>query len=84
MALTQEVAAATPDPAMIDYYGQLMPEPHQRVSVGDTVIFGFRAQAFFTRAVIVPIAGVASGRPEAKGVWTTDGRPASWPETDAD
>ena len=84
VALTQEVAAATPDPAMIDYYGQLMPEPHQRVSVGDTVIFGFRAQAFFTRAVIVPIAGVASGRPEAKGVWTTDGRPASWPETDAD
>ena len=78
-ALAQEVAAATPDPAMIDYYGQLLPEPHQSVAVGDTVIFGFRAQAFFTRAVIVPVAGIASGRPEAKGVWTTDGRPASWP-----
>ena len=39
---------------MIDYYGQLLPEPHQRLAVGDTVIFGFRAQAFFTRAVIVP------------------------------
>ena len=82
--LAQEVDAATPDPAMIDYYGQLMPEPHQRVAVGDTVIFGFRAQAFFTRAVIVPIAGVASGRPEARGAWATDGRPASWSETDAD
>ena len=78
-ALAQEVDAATPDPAMIDYYGQLLPERHQRAQVGDTVIFGFRAQAFFTRAVIVPVAGVASGRPEAKGVWTTDGRPASWP-----
>ena len=78
-ALAQEVDAATPDPAMIDYYGQLMPEPHQRISVGDTVIFGFRAQAFFTRAVIIPVAGVASGQPEPKGVWTTDGRPASWP-----
>ena len=81
-ALAQEVDAATPDPAMIDYYGQLLPEPRQRVAVGDTVIFGFRAQAFFTRAVIVPIVGVASGRPEAKGVWTTDGRPASWPASD--
>ena len=76
-ALAQEVDAATPDPAMIDYYGQLLPEPHLRVAVGDTVIFGFRAQAFFTRAVIVPVAGIGSGRPEARGVWTTDGRPAS-------
>ena len=51
-ALAQEVAAATPDPAMIDYYGQLLPESGQHVAVGDTVIFGFRAQAFFTRAPI--------------------------------
>ena len=76
-ALAQEVDARTPDPAMIDYYGQLMPEPHQRVAVGDTVIFGFRAQAFFTRATVVPVAGIASGRPEPKGVWTADGRPAA-------
>ena len=82
-ALAQEVDAATPDPAMIDYYGQLLPEPHQHVAVGDTVIFGFRAQAFFTRALIVPIAGVASGTPEAKGVWTPDGRPAVWPSPEA-
>ena len=73
-ALAQEVAAAVPDPAMIDYYGQLHPEPHHRAAVGGTVIFGFRAQAFFARAHIVPIAGVGSGRPEAKGVWTADGR----------
>lgn len=77
--LAQEVDAAFPDPAMIDYYGQLHPETHQSLAVGDTVIFGFRAQAFFTRAHIVPVAGVASGTPEAKGVWTADGRPASWP-----
>ena len=79
--LAQEVAAATPDPAMIDYYGQLLPESGQHVAVGDTVIFGFRAQAFFTRALVVPIAGVSRGAPEAKGVWTSDGRPAAWPET---
>ena len=74
--LEQEVDAAFPDPAMIDYYGQLQPEAHQRLAVGDTVIFGFRAQAFFTRAHIVPIAGVGRERAEAKGVWTSDGRPA--------
>ena len=78
-ALAQEVPAATPDPAMIDYYGQLLPESHQHVAIGDTVMFGFRAQAFFTRALIAPIAGIASGAPEAKGVWTPDGRPAAWP-----
>ena len=82
-ALAQEVDAATPDPAMIDYYGQLLPEPHHRVGIGDTVIFGFRAQAFFARAHIVPIAGVGSGRPEAKGVWTPDGRLAAWPGPEA-
>ena len=65
-ALAQEVAAATPDPAMIDYYGQLLPEPGQHVAVGDTVIFGFRAQAFFTRALIVPIAGIAGARPRRR------------------
>ena len=81
-ALAQEVAAATPDPAMIDYYGQLLPEPDQHVAVGDTVIFGFRAQAFFARALIAPIAGVSRGEPEAKGVWTGDGRPAAWPEAE--
>ncbi len=76
-ALAQEVAAATPDPKMIDYYGQLLPEPGQRVAVGDTVIFGFRAQAFFTRALVVPVADIGRGQPEPKGAWTGDGRPAA-------
>ena len=82
-ALAQEVDAVTPDPAMIDYYGQLLPESGQHVAVGDTVIFGFRAQAFFTRALIVPVAGVSRGEPEAKGVWTSEGRPAAWPSPEA-
>ena len=82
-ALAQEVAAATPDPAMIDYYGQLLPESGQHVAIGDTVIFGFRAQAFFARAPIVPIAGVGRGAPEPKGAWAGDGRPAAWPSPEA-
>ena len=82
-ALAQEIAAVVPDPAMIDYYGQLLPESHHRVAVGDTVIFGFRAQAFFTRAHIVPIAGVCGGQPSVEGIWTADGAPASRPRPEA-
>ena len=82
-ALAQEIDAAIPDPAMIDYYGQLHPEAHHRLAVGDTVIFGFRAQAFFARALVVPIAGVSSGHPSVEGIWTPDGRPAFGPTPDA-
>ena len=78
-ALAQEVDAAIPEPAMIDYYGQLLPEPHHPIGIGDTVIFGFRAQAFVTRACIVPIAGVSRGELSVEGVWTPDGRPFAWP-----
>lgn len=60
-ALSQEVPAEIPEPAAIDYYGQLRPGTGQRIAVGDTVIFGFRAQAFVTRAFIAPVAGVAAG-----------------------
>ena len=77
-ALSQEVPAEIPEPAAIDYYGQLRPGTGQRIAVGDTVIFGFRAQAFVTRAFIAPVAGVAAGAPAVRGIWTSDGREAVW------
>ena len=73
-ALSNRVCATIPDPASIDYYGKLHPDAGQRAGVGDTVVYGFRPQVFVTRAYVVPIAGVASGRPEAKGVWNAEGR----------
>ncbi len=75
-ALAQPVRARLPDPAAIDYYGQLEPDSDSRVAVGDTVVFGFRGQAFVTRAHVVPIAGIAQGTPSVAGVWTPDGRRA--------
>ena len=73
---TTRVPAEMPPPSMIDYYGQLhSSEPR----TGDTVVFGFRMQAFFTRAFVVGLHGVASGEPRAAGVFTSDGTPASWP-----
>lgn len=69
--LERRVDAVIPPPAAIDYYGQL----ECRADPGDTVVFGFRAQAFVTRANVVPVAGVRSGRPQVEGIWGPDGRP---------
>ncbi len=72
------VDATIPPPSAIDYYGQLeygaLPP-----RVGATVVFGFRIQAFVTRAYVVGITGVSSGLPEVAGIWTGNGREAAWP-----
>ena len=65
-----------PDPAGIDYYARLHPPQNRSVGEGDTVIFGFRVQAFVTRASVVGVSGVAAGAPVVDGVWDTYGRPA--------
>ena len=72
--------AEIPPPSMIDYYGMLTPPDGRQIRTGDTVVFGFRIQAFVTRGYVVPITGVRAGRPQALGVWASDGRPAHWPE----
>lgn len=78
-ALRDRIPAELPPPEAIDYYGMLdVPEGHP-VATGDTVIFGFRIQAFVTRAFVASVSGVASGSPRVEGVWTADGSRASWP-----
>jgi predicted amino acid racemase len=73
-ALGGEPAPATiPAPGAIDYYGQIEGPRAHAARVGDTAIFGFRAQAFFSRASIVPVAGIAAGTPQVLGVFTPDG-----------
>jgi predicted amino acid racemase len=71
-----DVPATIPPPAAIDYYGQLHDTDAR---TGDTAVFGFRVQAFFTRAFVVPLRGVRSGRPEVAGVWTSHGEAVQWP-----
>jgi predicted amino acid racemase len=71
--------AELPPPSMIDYYGMLTPPAGRQIRTGDTVVFGFRIQAFVTRGYIVPISGVRDGIPQALGVWAGDGRPANGP-----
>lgn len=76
LAATKRVPATIPPPGMIDYYGQLHTDAARP---GDTAVFGFRMQAFFRRAFMVPLRGVATGSPEVAGIFTSDGSVASWP-----
>lgn len=78
-ALGNCVSATLPPPSAIDYYGILTPTD-KPIRTGDTVIFGFRVQAFFTRGYIVPISGISQGNPKVEDIWTPDGQKINWPE----
>lgn len=69
-----------PPPAAIDYYGMIDtssgPDP---IEAGDTVVFGFRPQAFVTRAYTVGVSGLAGDAPEVERIHDAFGRPAEWP-----
>jgi hypothetical protein len=67
-----------PPVGSIDYYGRLEVAREADLATGDTVIFGFRPQVFVTRALVAPVSGIRSGKPEVEGIWTSDGRPAAW------
>lgn len=75
----EPVPAEIPDPAAIDYYTRLSAPEGRTTREGDSVIFGFRIQAFVTRARVVGIAGVAQGAPEVVGCWNSFGQPLPLP-----
>ena len=65
-----------PEPAAIDYYATIPLPEGSTAAVGDTVIFGFRAQVFVTRARTTAISGIAAGSPHVEGNWAADGSAA--------
>lgn len=71
--------AALPPPSAIDYYGQLDLAEAPPVAAGDTVVFGFRAQVFVTRAYTAGIEGISTGNPRVAGIYAADGSATSWP-----
>ncbi len=79
-ALSNVVAATLPPPSAIDYYGILDPNESHPIRTGDTVIMGFRVQAFVTRAYVVPVSGISTGKPTVEGVWASNGHKVEWPE----
>ncbi len=82
----EPVPAEMPDPAAIDYYTRLFPPKNRIIKEGASVIFGFRIQAFVTRARVVGVAGVARGAPEVVGCWNSFGQllplPGALPSSD--
>ncbi len=71
----EPVPSEIPHPSAIDYYTRLHPPSTRTVQEGASVIFGFRIQAFVTRARTVGLAGVSSGNPRVVGCWNGFGHP---------
>lgn len=68
-----------PAPASIDYYGMIDNRREPKAHVGDSVVFGFRAQAFVTRAYTVGVSGLSRGEPIVEDLHDAFGRRADWP-----
>ncbi len=65
-------------PSAIDYYGMIKSDTRFRPHPGDSVLFGFRGQAFVTRAFVAGIKGVLSGRPEVGKIENAFGQECDW------
>lgn len=68
-----------PPPSAIDYYGMIDASGARPPSTGDTVVFGFRGQAFVTRAYSVGIEGVSQGQPRVVSIENIFGQAEPWP-----
>ena len=68
-----------PVPAAIDYYGMIDASCGSKPKVGDSVVFGFRAQAFVTRAYVAGVAGLSRGDPVVEELSDGFGRTTTWP-----
>lgn len=60
---------------VIDFYGRLGEPEQGQLEEGDSVLFCFRAQAFYTRSSVAAVSGVHGGTPRVEGIYTVDGRP---------
>jgi predicted amino acid racemase len=68
-----------PAPASIDYYGMIDASGAVKPRVGDSVVFGFRPQAFVTRAYVAGVSGLSTGAPVVEALSDALGRPVDWP-----
>ncbi len=68
-------AVEIPPSAAIDYCGMIDGEAR----VGDLVVFGFRPQAFVTRAYTVGVSGLRAGTPAVGAIYDSWGRAIDWP-----
>lgn len=67
-----------PPPSAIDYYGMIDWSASTHPKIGDSVIFGFRGQAFVTRAFTAGISGVSIGQPKVETIENSFGEAQDW------
>ena len=46
---------------------------------GDSVVFGFRPQAFVTRPFVAGVSGLSTGKPAVESISHSSGAKAHWP-----
>jgi predicted amino acid racemase len=68
-----------PPPSAIDYYAMIDAAGPTAPKPGDTVVFGFRGQAFVTRAYVVGVSGISTGAPKVESIENAFGEPYAWP-----
>lgn len=68
-----------PPPSAIDYYAMIDAVGPDAPKPGDTAVFGFRGQAFVTRAYVVGVSGISTGMPKVESIENGFGEPQSWP-----
>lgn len=78
-AVTALRSVEVPPPAAIDYYAMIDASGPSSPKPGDTAVFGFRGQAFVTRAYVVGVSGISKGAPQVETIENGFGETASWP-----
>jgi predicted amino acid racemase len=73
-AVTRRATAHLTDYHTIDFYGRLTAEGGVPIRPGDSVVFCFRTQVFYTRALVAPVTGIATGQPRVEGLFDSSGR----------
>ena len=68
-----------PPPSMIDYYAMIDATGPNPPRPGDSAVFGFRGQAFVTRAYVVGVSGISTGQPKVETIENGFGETAAWP-----
>ncbi|WP_150523791.1 alanine racemase [Roseibium sediminis] len=68
-----------PDYSAIDYYAMIDAAGPRNPQPGETVVFGFRGQAFVTRALVAGVRGISTGNPVVTSIENGFGDKVAWP-----
>jgi len=82
MPTSQSSAMASveiPPTTAIDYYGMIDNTGEVRAKSGDSVVFGFRGQAFVKRSYTVGVSGISTGNPRVETIENIFGQAEAWP-----